>query len=186
MTATMTATTHPYTPEHHTIGTMRDGRVIALAPMTAAAAATLAPQIAAIGPWAHYNFQPETLHKAFLTSGDGAVRYQLLIGDMPAGAVIIRSPWLAGPYLQMLALLPAHQGSGIGKLFLDWYEATAHAAGLRNVWLCVTGVNTNAQRLYLRHGYTLVGRLADVIRDGDDELLMRKTLIGRNRASTPA
>ena len=44
------------------------------------------------------------------------------------------------------------------------------------VWLCVTGVNTGAQRLYRRRGYTLAGTLPGMLRDGDDELLMRKML----------
>ena len=90
--------------------------------------------------------------------------------------VIIRSPWLAGPYLQLLAVLPMLQGSGTGSAILTWYEATAMAARMRNAWLCVSGFNVDAQRFYERYGYQLAGRLPDLMRDGDDELLMRKNL----------
>lgn len=172
----MTASTHPYAPERQVIGATRAGGSLVLMPMTPEAAGALVPQITAIGPWAHYGFATDLMHKALLTKGDGAIRYQLLCDRKIAGAVVIRSPWLAGPYLQMLVVLPAYQGGGAGAAVLEWYESNARQAGLRQVWLCVTGVNTGAQRLYQRHGYTLAGTLLNMIRDGDDELLMRKML----------
>ena len=52
----MTASTHPFTAELHLVGTLADGRTLQLKPMTPEAAACLAPEIAGIGPWAHYNF----------------------------------------------------------------------------------------------------------------------------------
>lgn len=175
----MTASTHPFTLDVHAIGSTRNGRKLELAPMTHDAAARLAPVIATIGPWAHYNFAPADMQASLLISGDGAIRYQLTCDTAPAGVVIIRSPWLAGPYLQILAVLPELQGSGAGSTVLDWYEATAMSARMRNVWLCVSGFNVDAQRFYERYGYTLVGHLKDLMRDGDDELLMRKNLAGR-------
>ena len=182
----MLAATHPFTPQLHALGDTRDGRRLALVPMTPEAATTLALRIAAIGPWARYNFSPDAMQASLRVSGDGAIRYQISIDAVPAGVVIIRSPWLAGPYLQMLAILPQFQNSGSGAAILDWYEATARSARLRNVWLCVSGFNHDAQRFYGRHGYALAGRLAGLIRDGDDELLMRKSLAGPIIGSTPA
>ena len=108
-----------------------------------------------------------------------SIRYQVRLADALAGAVIIRSPWLAGPYLQMLAVLPEWQGQAIGSAVLDWYEAAAVNAQMRQVWLCVTGINTRAQQLYRRHGYEMAARVPDMMRDGDDELLMRKGLVGQ-------
>ena len=172
----MLASTHPFTPETHDVGATSDGRILALSPMTSAAAADLAPQIAGIGPWAHYNFDAEDLQASLLISGDGAIRYQLTCDAKPAGVVIVRSPWLAGPYLQILAVLPHLQGGGAGTAILHWYEQTALTARMRNVWLCVSGFNSDAQRFYQRYGYTLIGHIPDLMRSGDDELLMRKNL----------
>ena len=179
----MTCTTAPYTPERHVIGGLTDGRPLVLVPMTPEAAAVLAPEIAMFGPWAHYNIPAAALREGFARTGDGAIRYQLLAGDTAAGVVVIRSPWLAGPYLQMLAVLPALQGRAIGSAVLDWYEAAAAGAQLRSVWLCVSEFNADAQRLYRRHGYAMAGVLPDMMRDGDDELLMRKSLVGRLKSS---
>jgi ribosomal protein S18 acetylase RimI-like enzyme len=168
--------TFPFTQERHELGTARSGAAVALAPMTPVAAERLAPAIARTGPWAHYGFSAETLRGQFLAAGDGAIRYQLVIDATPAGVVVIRSPWLAGPYLQMLAVLPEHQSGGVGSLILGWYEARARSEKQRNLWLCVTGINAAARRFYGRHGYGLVATLPDLIRDGDGELLMRKRL----------
>ena len=173
----MTAATHPFTPQTHAIGNARDGRALVLAPMTPAAAAVLAPDIVTFGPWAHYGYKAETIERRFNTTGDGSVCYALHCGAVPAGVVIVCSPWLVGPYLQMLAVLPVCQGQAVGAAVLAWYEETARRGTLRNVWLCVSGFNTNAQRFYERHGYALAGRLPDLLRDGEDELLMRKRLI---------
>ncbi len=176
--AGVVASTYPFVAERHTIGVLDDGTILTLAPMTETAAATLAPAIAAIGPWAHYHFDADRMRASLLVTGDGAIRYQLLAEDVPSGVIIIRSPWLSGPYLQILAVLPTLQGKGAGARVLKWYEDTAMAARIRNVWLCVSGFNLDAQRFYQRFGYTLVGHLHDLMRDGDDELLMRKNLAG--------
>lgn len=168
--------THPFDCERFYLAPLRTGAQLSLAPMTVAAAAVLGPAVAAIGPWAHYGFPATRLTEQLAKTSDGAVRYQVLADGGVVGAVLIRSPWLAGPYLQMLALLPAIQGQGGGAAILDWYEHTARVGEVRSVWLCVTGANTDAQRFYKRHGYALAGTLPDLMRDGDDELLMRKRL----------
>jgi diamine N-acetyltransferase len=144
--------------------------------MTADTAARLGPAIAGIGPWAHYDFTPNTLI-AFLRGEMGdSHRFEIRCAGQPAGAVVIRYPWLAGPYLQMLAVLPDYQRQNIGARVLDWYEAQAAQSKSRQVWLCVTAANVNAQRFYRRQGYELTATLDGLMRDGDDELLMRKRL----------
>ena len=82
---------------------------------------------------------------------------------------------MSGPYLQMLAILPAHQNQGIGSRILGWFEEEAREH-FRNLWLCVSGFNFDAQRFYQAHGYALVATLDGLMRDGDAELLMRKRI----------
>ena len=182
----MSAATDPFTRIPHIIGGDAIGNTLRLLPMTTVLAALLAPAIAAIGPWAHYGATEDTLSARLCTADDGAVSYAIECGGTPAGVVIIRSPWLAGPYLQMLAILPAFQGRSIGAAVLSWYEAAAQSAHQRQVWLCVSSFNVHAQRFYQRHGYTLTTTLPDLMRDGDDEMLMRKRLINRSLNEAPS
>jgi [ribosomal protein S18]-alanine N-acetyltransferase len=165
----------PYRSERYAIGTSLDGHALTLGPMTSSAADALGRQVAAIGPWAHYGLDAGRITAALQSRDDGAVRYQIECGSELAGAVIIHSPWLAGPYLQMLAVLPTHQNRGIGATILVWFEAQARDH-FRNLWLCVSAFNGQAQRLYRARGFERVATLEALLRDGDDELLMRKRL----------
>jgi diamine N-acetyltransferase len=167
---------NPYTVERFELGLTRGGDMLALAPMTAAAAADLGPRCAAIGPWAHYGIAGESLAAGLARESEGLMTYQVLVGTAQAGAVIIRYPWLLGPYLAMLAVLPAFQGQQIGATVLSWYEARAREAEIRNIWLCVSGFNVDAQRFYQAHGFQQVGLIPDMMAAGEDELLMRKLL----------
>jgi diamine N-acetyltransferase len=165
----------PFRNDRYAIGTSRDGHALTLGPMTPSAADVLGPGAAAIGPWAHYGFGAGRMAAALKNSGDGAIRYQIECGAELAGAIIIQCPWLAGPYLQMLAVMPAHQNRGIGAAVLAWFESEARDH-FRNLWLCVSSFNVHAQRFYRMHGYQRVATLEGLLRDGDDELLMRKRL----------
>ena len=42
--------------------------------------------------------------------------------------------------------------------------------------MCVSSFNTEAQKLYLRLGYEIVGELKDYIVAGYSEILLRKTI----------
>ncbi|MGE0698249.1 MAG: GNAT family N-acetyltransferase [Hyphomicrobiaceae bacterium] len=133
--------------------------------------------MAQIGPWARYGLPAETLRRALVREGDGGVRWQIVAGDVASGVVVIMPGWLAGPYLQLLAVLPPLQGMGAGARVLDWYVGRARVAGARSAWLCVSAFNVEAQRFYRRHGFIEAARLDDLVRDGDDEILMRKKLV---------
>jgi ribosomal protein S18 acetylase RimI-like enzyme len=165
----------PFRAERYALRSLDDGRRLALARFTVTAADRLGPATAAIGPWAHYGFDGQKLAASFKSSNAGFHRFQVECGGELAGAIIVVCPWLSGPYLQMLAIQPAHQKLGIGTRILEWFEAEARAE-FRNAWLCVSGFNVDAQRFYAAHGYTRVASLDDLMRDGDAELLMRKRL----------
>src|SRR5262245_28458874 len=171
----MSAPAPPFRAERYTLSALGDGRSLALAQFTPAAADRLGPATAAIGPWAHYGFDGQKLAAGFKSSTAPLHRFQLECDGELAGAIIIACPWLAGPYLQMLAIQPTHQKLGIGAKILDWFEAEA-STEFRNVWLCVSGFNVDAQRFYAAHGYSRVATLEGLMRDGDAELLMRKRL----------
>jgi diamine N-acetyltransferase len=165
----------PFRIERYEIGPSRDGTPLILEPMTEAGAETLGPQVATFGPWAHYGFGTERMTAGFKSRGDDKACYQIVSGGDLAGTMIVRRPWLAGPYLQHLAVLPAYQGRGIGARLLAWFEAEARGH-YRNLWLCVSAFNKDAQRFYREHGFERVATIDGLVRDGDDELLMRKRL----------
>lgn len=172
----MSEPVRPFRVERDQLHSLRDGRALTLSPFTPGAADILGPATAAIvGPWAHYGFDSRNMAAVFKSSSDGASRYQLEYGGELAGAVVITSPWLSGPYLQMLAILPAHQNQGIGATILVWFESEARGH-FRNLWLCVSGFNIGAQCFYQAHGYERTATLDGLMRDDDDELLMRKRI----------
>lgn len=141
--------------------------------------ARLAAAIAAMEPWSVMNYQAEKL-AAFLTSPDGGVcRYLVNIADSEAGVVSVRSPWLKGPYLELLALLPQAQNQGIGSSIIGWFEGAALEHQARNLWVCASSFNARALRFYERHGFRPATVLPDLVADGYDEILLRKYPLGR-------
>lgn len=165
----------PFRPVAQAIGMSRDGRLVRLVPMTAGLAEAIGPGLAAIDPWARVGYAAERMTGFLAATETGAQRYAVLVDDEPAGTVVVRDPWLHGPYLHLIGLLPAFHGLGIGGRALDWMEAEARGR-YRNLWLCVSEFNDSARRLYERHGFELAGRLDDLVFDGLVELLMRRRI----------
>ena len=152
------------------------GGTLVVAPLAADDGERLGTAFAAIDPWAAYGYPAAALSKFLLAVEPGAPRFALQVGGEVAGAAVIRTAWLRGPYLQFIGVTPAHQNSGLGSAVLDWMEREARAAGERNLWVAVSEINTDAQRLYERHGFIQAARLDDLAWDGRTEILMRKRL----------
>jgi ribosomal-protein-alanine N-acetyltransferase len=100
------------------------------------------------------------------------------------GIAIVRRGFLAGGYLEILAIDAAARGSGLGARLLEHCESDALTRGT-NLFVCVSDFNDGAQRFYERHGYVQVGRLDDLLIAGSAELLLRKTT-GPRRVAPPA
>jgi ribosomal protein S18 acetylase RimI-like enzyme len=86
--------------------------------------------------------------------------------------LVLRSPWLRGPYIEVLAVLPQAQGGGAGRALVAW----AAAQGGGNLWACVSAFNHGARAFYARSGFVEVTALADLVADGHDEILLRRRL----------
>ena len=112
------------------------GGSVRLLPLEPSSCAGLAAGIAAIEPWSVMNYPAETL-AAFLSTPDESVsRYVISVNGEEAGVVSVRHPWLKGPYLELLALLPQAQDQGIGSSIIAWFESAALQHGARNLWVC--------------------------------------------------
>jgi GNAT superfamily N-acetyltransferase len=139
-----------------------------------ASCASLAEAIVATPPWSVMNYPAAAMARFLAASGDGASRYVVEAGGMEAGAVSIRFPWLKGPYLELLALLPRFQGQGIGASILAWFEQEAVRLDARNLWVCAASFNAGALRFYGRHGFRPAATLPGLVADDFDEILLRK------------
>jgi diamine N-acetyltransferase len=151
------------------------GSRLTLDPMDKAAAAYLADAMAKMDPWRTLQISAARLADSLADGDDHLHRWAIRQGPACAGVVSIRSPWLYGPYLALLAVLPEHQAAGIGKAVLDWMESEARESAT-NLWACVSAFNTRAQSFYERHGYERMAVLDDLVRAGFGEVLIRKRL----------
>jgi ribosomal protein S18 acetylase RimI-like enzyme len=147
---------------------------VRLLPLEPSSCAGLAAGIAAIEPWSVMNYPAETL-AAFLSTPDESVsRYVISVNGEEAGVVSVRHPWLKGPYLELLAVLPQAQAQGIGSSIIAWFESAALQYGARNLWVCASSFNRRGLRFYERHGFTRAATLPGLVADGYDEILLRK------------
>ena len=150
------------------------GARVRLLPLAPGSCASLAAGIVAMEPWSVMNYPAETL-ASFLASPDaGVARYVVNVKDKDAGVVSVRHPWLKGPYLELLALLPAFQSRGIGAEIMRWLEQEGRRAEARNLWVCASGFNERALNFYRRHGFTQAASLRGLVADGYTEILLRK------------
>ena len=82
------------------------------------------------------------------------------------------------PYLHIIAVSAEHQGQGLGKKMLAFFEkdALAHSTNhLRTrVFLTVGDFNRHAEDVYIRKGYVKVGELQGLFRRNITEKLYMK------------
>ena len=152
------------------------GAEIALKRTTQADADMLGPALTAMDPWARLQLSTEQMIGFLAGSNENLRCFSIWHGGDRAGVAVVRFPWLSGPYLNLLAVLPAFQQRGVGRAALSWMEEEARAAGARNCFLCVSAFNVGAQSFYRRNGYSEAARLDELIKDEEDEILMRKRL----------
>ena len=145
-------------------------------PITAARASAVAAEAAQIDPWARHNSPASALRSYLTTVETDAPRFAILADNQLAGAMGVRKNWLRGPYLQFLVVLPAFQGTGVGRTALAWLEGEARAVGAQNLWVAASDFNTRAIAFYEAHGFQPVANLDDLVSVGMSEVLFRKRL----------
>jgi ribosomal protein S18 acetylase RimI-like enzyme len=145
-----------------------------LGPLDPASCVTLAEAIVAIPPWSVMRYPADGMARFLASSADGAYRFLVEADGRQAGAVSVRHPWLKGPYLELLALLPQFQSRGIGAEILRWFEQEGARAEARNFWVCASAFNERALSFYRRHGFKQAASLPGLVADGYTEILLRK------------
>jgi ribosomal protein S18 acetylase RimI-like enzyme len=136
----------------------------------------LAERLAQIDPWAGLGYGAEALARYLGRPDPALIRFAVEHGeDSRAGLLAIRHPWLRGPYMEMLAIFPAHQGHGLGATVVAWAAAQARMNSA-NLWACVSDFNAPARRFYAAQGFMEVAPLDGLVSPGQSEILLRKRL----------
>lgn len=78
--------------------------------------------------------------------------------------------------VQTIAVVPGHEGRGIGTALLRTLHEHARGLGADRMMLEVRADNPRAQQLYRRHGYEQIHVRPRYYRDGGDALVMCRPL----------
>jgi len=79
-------------------------------------------------------------------------------------------------HLQLLAVRPERRRTGTGRRLLEWLEASALTAGIRNIRLEVRTANAPARAFYHRLGYQYLGQLPGYYDGIEPASIFAKTL----------
>jgi [ribosomal protein S18]-alanine N-acetyltransferase len=85
---------------------------------------------------------------------------------------------LKGPmtgYIQTLVIQARFRGNGIGTQLIAYLEKRIHEVS-PNIFMCVSDFNTDAQRLYKKLGFEVIGEIKNYVIEGHSEILLRKTI----------
>lgn len=159
-----------FQPERHALDGCR------LRPLGESDHAAMAALLAGIDPWLSLGYDAAVLTRYLGRDDRALIRYAVERGeDSRAGILAVRTPWLRGPYIELLAIFPAHQGYGLGRVVMEWTAAQA-AAISANLWACVSDFNAAARSFYAAQGFVEVAPLDGLVTPGQAEILLRRRL----------
>jgi diamine N-acetyltransferase len=142
-------------------------------PITQEQALAIGATLAVSEPWLSLKFSATALANYLMRDDPALRRYAVSIEGQLAGVICIRTPWLRGPYIELLGLFPDARGKGIGKQLLHWAESEARRES-KNLWVIASSFNQQALSLYEGFGFTRVGTIPGLVLAEQDEILLRK------------
>ena len=129
----------------------------------------LAEACTGFDPFRHLGYRAATLFDYFTRPDRSLDRYAIEMNGVFCGAICLRTPWLRGPFLETLALLPEMQRTGIGSRAVIRAQSEAG----RNLWTTVSAFHREARNFYERLGFVEVAPLTGLIHADEDEILLR-------------
>ena len=147
-----------------------------LSPFGPGEADALAYGMASMDPWKRLEMSGDQLSRYLRRDDPALTRLAIRMDGALAGAVALRHPWLRGPYLELLTLLPEAQGRGLGRQVMEWAMARAQRHGAANLWACVSEFNYPARAFYGRMGFSEVTVLPGLVIEDENEILLRAEL----------
>jgi ribosomal protein S18 acetylase RimI-like enzyme len=131
--------------------------------------------IAGLEPWRGLGYRADALGRYLARKArTGSVWVaRLAAKGPPLGIVVVDDGVLLGGFIALLAVRPESSGQGLGRALV---EQVAARTFVTRRWLYVScdGNNAAALRFYRKLGFSRVGRLPDLVREGRTEILLRK------------
>ena len=166
--------TNGYKEFKYYLGDVR-GEALTLERITTLRAQNLAKRLSDILPWSELALGEESLLSHFEREDPALLRFSIHFNDELVGAISVRDPWLKGPYLELLGLIPSVQRLGLGTELMNWFELQAPEP-TRSLWLLCSDFNTTALEFYLEMGYQKACTIDSLYAEGYNDFLMRKRL----------
>jgi len=138
-------------------------------PLAAGEAEILAAALIGFDPYQRLGYEAATLVHYFTRPDPSLDRFAIETDGRLQGILCLRRPWLRGPLIETLALLPEAQGKGLGSQVIGRAQSEAG----RNLWATVSEFHLPARRFYARHGFVELSRLPGLIEAGEAEILLR-------------
>jgi ribosomal-protein-alanine N-acetyltransferase len=101
--------------------------------------------------------------------------YLALLDGEIVGFVVVSMIGTFIGYVKSIYTAPEWRSRGVGSRLMSFVEDRIFREA-PNVFICVSDFNEDAQRLYRRLGYEVIGELKDYLVSGKSEILMRKTI----------
>jgi [ribosomal protein S18]-alanine N-acetyltransferase len=124
-------------------------------------------------PWITLGMDYKQCLKAF--EGECKEIYLARSGGEIAGFVILQIGGTFSGYIQTICISENSRGKGLGTKLIEFCEKRTLEFS-PNIFICVSSFNKGAFDLYQRLGFRLVGVLDNFVKEGFDELLLRKTV----------
>lgn len=136
--------------------------------------------------WPLRMFEDELAHPEWRTywvveAGAGAGAGGEGVGGVGRGEIVAYAGAQYSPRLadvQTIAVVPHHEGRGLGGFLMGLMESRARAWGATDLLLEVRVDNERAQRLYRRRGFEALNTRRGYYQDGADALIMRRAVNG--------
>jgi [ribosomal protein S18]-alanine N-acetyltransferase len=132
-----------------------------------------ATMMAASDPWLTLGIDYNSCLRAF--EGPCKEVYVVTYHNTIAGFAILQVCGSFKGYIQTLFVHTNMRGKGIGRKMLQFCEKRILSIS-PNMFICVSSFNKGAIKLYNAVGFVQVGVLTNFVRNGFDELLLRKTV----------
>ena len=136
-------------------------------------ARSISKALASIDPWRCLGYSQEGLFHYLAGSDPSLNRYVVVVCRETAGVVCVRYPWLRGPYLELLAVFPSHQGKNMGREIVEWMKDECCWVS-NNIWTTASSFNVPALSFYKNIGFIEIAELPDLVAGGFSEILLQK------------
>ena len=120
-------------------------------------------------PYLTLGYRAETLANYLTRSDPSLDRQAVEVDGKLIGVIALRKPWLRGPLIEMLALLPEARGRGLGGQILERCKLEAG----KNLWATVSAFHQPARRFYAKVGFEELCALPGIVAEDQDEILLR-------------